>query len=517
MSPLPGLDRLEGGPGVLRRILTSTWGIATLALLMALVSLAVSSVMGAAGLLILMIVFVGTTLYGAVSFRYIQIPVIVWLITLMGFRLIVFIPTPGLPDLTLDRIAVLWVIAIFLLKMVIERWRLKGPFLLDMLLLVHMTYLLGSVLLRNPLGMNSWTKAYLMSYLAYFLGKNLMSDIRWLRRAFWVLVVVSLYHSVTSIAEHYKIYQLVWPKWILNKEFGWYVEGRSRGVFLQPGVLGMCIGMLMGAQIYLFRNTRHNLLRVLLFVSMLVSMLGVFYTYTRGAWLVAFVVILVMGVVGVKRYSMILVGIVLAAVLATSSGLINLKQDRFFQERIGTEDTVAGRVGTLAAAVRIFSDSPVFGVGFFRYNEVKSEYKETIQVPFFGVIKRGDYINASLHDIYIGVLAEDGLVGATLQAWIYAMILLILYRLMRSETVDQHFKQNIVPMITGIVLGYFVGGATFDFRYFTTLMGLFYFFAGVASGFYGDSLKRKPSGDVMVTPRVVPELHRPAFLDHRRP
>lgn len=473
--------------------------------------------MGLPGLLILAIVMVGTTIYGAVSFKYIQVPVIVWLVTLLGFRLIVFIPTPGLPDITLDRIAVLWVVAIFLLKMVVERQRLKGPFALDILLVVHMTYLLMSVYFRNPLGMNAWTKAYLMTYMAYFLGKNLMSDVKWLRAAFWVLVFVSIYHSVTAIAEHYGLYQLVWPKWILDRDFGWYVEGRARGVFLQPGVLGMCIGMLLATQIYLVRNVSNTLLRIFLFASMVAGLLGVLYTYTRGAWLVTFVVIAVMGAVGIRRYSGVLVAIVLAGILAVGTGLVNLKQDKFFQERVGTEDTVAGRVGTLAAAVRIFSDNPVFGVGFFRYNEVKQDYKETIQIPFFGVVKRADYIDASLHDIYIGVLAEEGLVGASMQAAIYIMILLMIWRLMRSKALDPHIKNDLVPLIAGIYVGYFIGGATFDFRYFTTLMGLFYFFAGVAAGHYEDAVAKERPEIVEAGPRVVPELHRPAFLDHRRP
>lgn len=480
--------------GLIPRLLGSQAFVIGLALATTAVMLAAQWRFGQTGPMFVLGAAIALSVFGVISFVHIQIPVIVWLTTMLGFRLIFFVQTPGLPDMTLDRVAMLWVIAIYLLKMVVEKRKLKGPFLLDMLLVLHGSYLLFSVILRNPDGMNNWTKAYLMTYTAYFLGKNLMTERKWLVATFWVMLFTNIYHSFTAIAEHYGWVSLIWPRWILDRGYGWFVEGRARGIFMQPGVLGMCMGMTLGTQLYLLRHTRRLVLRLFVLATIPMAVLGIFFTYTRGAWLVMIIVVFVMAAISIRRYLPVVLVIGISAGLLLASGTVRLQEDKFFQERVGTEHTVTGRVNTLATAYRVWRANPLFGVGFFKYNEVKQDFRETIRVPFFGVIKRTADDEASLHDIYIGVMAEEGLVGASMQAAIYGLILLMYWRIWRSRTVDPHFRAEILPIIVAVSAGYFIGGATFDFRYFNTLMGIFYFMAGIAAGHYEDALKgRGPS------------------------
>jgi hypothetical protein len=106
-----------------------------------------------------------------------------------------------------------------------------------------------------------------------------------------------------------------------------------------------------------------------------------------------------------------------------------------------------------------------------------------MRVPFFGLIKSQQDKEGALHDIYIGILAEEGLVGATMQGWLYffyirALIIGIQYRRREAD----HFTAYLLPAIGGLMACYFVGGFAFDYRYFTTLNSVFYLFGGLLIG-----------------------------------
>ncbi len=423
------------------------------------------------------------TILTIISLKYIQVPFIIWLIVLMGFRPMLFIPTPGLPDLTLDRVTMLWVVAAFAARTVAERRRLRPPFMPDLLILAHGTYLLLSCLFRNPEGFNLWTKSYLMAYTAYFLGKNLLADIRWLRRVMWVLLLMNIYHGFTAIAEHFHWDSLVWPKFILNKEIGFVTKERSRGVFLQPGVLGVALAMVVPIQFGLLLTSRGFLRKAIVVVSLLLAFPGLYFTYTRGTWVAAAGGLIALAVIGYRRYASTILSFALVATIVLSVGVVGLmQQDRFLKKRLESEHTLTGRINTMATAFRIFRDNPLFGCGFFRYNTVKWEYRETVKVPIFGVIRRSHDIESSLHDIYVGPLAEEGLFGMSLQVWFLVLTFRAFWRQYRRRASQDPVAMDYLPVIGGVMAAYFLGGISFDYRYFTTITSLFFFFCGIVHG-----------------------------------
>ncbi len=471
MSGVPARSPLGGEAGLL-----------LLSLLVGLSAMAVSQRLGTQGLLVMLVLLPFLVVLAIVSLRFIQVPLLVWVVVLMGFRPMLFIPTPGLPDITLDRVTMIWLVSVFVVKLVSERRSLRGPWLPDILIASHGLYLLFSCLLRNPAGFNIWTKSYLMAYTAYFLGKNLTGGSAWYRRVAWFMVAVNLYHGFTSIAEHFHWNSLVWPKFILDRSLGISVLGRSRGVFLQPAVLGTAIAMVLPIHLGLLRVTRAVAVRLLLVITLPLLFLGLYYTYTRGNWVAAAAGLIALAAVGFRSYGKMIGGIVLVGFLVLGTGLINLKQDKFLVERMESEHTVTGRINTMATALRVFRDNPLFGCGFFRYNSIKREYRQTIKVPFFGVIRRSHDIEASLHDIYLGPLAEEGLVGVSLQMG----FLFVTFRTFRRKYRWRHrgdpFARDILPVIAAVAAAYFAGGISFDYRYFTTITSLFFFHAGILHG-----------------------------------
>ena len=88
-------------------------------------------------------------------------------------------------------------------------------------------------------------------------------DAAQIRRVFIMIFALSFYHAFTSIAQHFHWNNLVWPKEILSSEVGFAPKGLSRGVFLQPGVFGIYLGMTLMVQFYFLIRARKLWLEVL--------------------------------------------------------------------------------------------------------------------------------------------------------------------------------------------------------------------------------------------------------------
>lgn len=455
-----------------------------LAAAMLAISWLVLNLAGLEGLTITIGAVAAGIVLAAASYRNLMIPVTMWLITLLGFRNLMMLYTPGLPDLSPERVLFVWIFSLFMFKLAMgERSHARWHWL-DTLLVAHLLYLLISILIHESAGMNSWTRSYLMGYGAYFVGKYMISG-RWgaIRFIFIFLLAMNLYFGVIAVAEYFKINALIWPKMILSPSTYAEWPGRSHGPFLQPAVFGIVMGMLLPIQLYFIRGAKEPIRRGLLFASIPLVAAGLYFTYTRGSWLAGIFGLLTVGLVSWRHYLPLVGRMIIVIVLLLAIGVVNPMQDRRFAERMGTEHTVTGRLGTLGRAYRIFQDNPLFGCGYFRYNEVKREYVGTIEVPVYGVIKRSQDIQGSIHDMYLGVIAEEGLVGAGLHLAIYMQVFFLFRRkyLLRHE--GDPFASFMMPVIAGLMIGYFVGGLSIDYRYFSSMTGLFFLMAGLIAGY----------------------------------
>jgi O-antigen ligase len=472
-----GAFHARGFSGLARIIL-----VVALAVFVFLACLRVVQNFGLQGLTVATGVLVALTLLAVLSLRNLQLAVLVWIVAISGFRSILIVDLPGIPDATPDRLLLIWIVFATLLRSFTEPGKPQPPFAPDVLMPTHTIYLLVSCLIANPIAFNLWTRSYLMPAAAYFFGKYLMSDVRWFQRMIRLFIAINLYMGITAVAEHMHWNALVWPASILEAERNW--AGRSMGIFRQPAVLGIFIGMILPFQFYLHLTARQVWVRWLHLVGIVVCLVGLFFTYTRGGWLATGVGLIVLAITGSRIYlrRLVVYGVLMAFVGGT--GLLSLKQDAFLQERMGNENTIEGRINLAFTAFRMWQANPVLGVGFKRFNELAMNYRETLEVPIYGLIKMGIDKDSSPHDIYIAVLAEEGLVGAALQVWIYIVILKVSFsmlRRLRRWDVD-NVEACLVPPVFALMAVYLVGGTTFDYRFFETLNSMFYLFAGVLIG-----------------------------------
>jgi len=426
-------------------------------------------------------IFVGTV-YTAASFRNLMFPFIVWLLTIGGFRFLWSIRTPLLPDLFLDRLMMIWLTGVFMVKFVAERRPFRGPHKLDLLMAVYAMYLFIRIYLQGMDFLNPWTQSTLIPYAAYFFAKNIITDYKRIKALLFVLLALLTYYCITSIGEKFVLSWLVFPKSILTERTGF--AGRSVGPFMQAPLFGTIIGMLLPVFLYFIAQARDGVTRFFLLLGLAAGFAGLYFTYTRGSWLAGVMAMVTVTVLNPRKYLKIFAPMVILVPLLAVS-FLGLGQDKFMKERVENDDTLGSRFGTAATALRIFKDNPVIGVGYFQFRQAREDYIQPVDVPGLGTIRFVQFRHNHIHDIYLGPLAENGLVGALLQGGIYFLILQTFIRKFRWRSRGDPVAYYVLPVFAGVFVGYLAGGLAIDYRFFAFTDTLFYMCAGILYGYQG--------------------------------
>ncbi len=418
--------------------------------------------------------------FSIISFRWLSIPFFLWILSVGGFRYIWSIQVPILPDLYLDRVTLIWLALVVMVKFSAERQAIRRPYGLDAVLFAHATYLLIQVYLQGMEAFHTWTVCILIPYAAFFMAKNIVITRSQLRTMLWVLFALSVYYNVTSVAEKLDINWLLWPKDMITNQGEF--RGRSSGPFLQAPLFGTVIGMLLPLHLYFLVVVKRAGARALLIVSLLLGLAGLYFTYTRGSWLAGVTALGTTALLNRRAYLKFLMpAVVIGAILAV--GVLGLAQDKFMKERVENENTVGARMGTAVTVLRVWRDYPLFGCGFFQYRHVRDRYIQPVEIPGLPTIRFVQFRHNSIHDIYLGPLAETGLVGTALQTAIYVMIFRVFWRKYRTRKKGDHFANYIMPVLGGLMVGYMVGGIAFDYRFFSVVGTYFLAAAGIVDGY----------------------------------
>ncbi len=419
-------------------------------------------------------------IYSIISFRYLTIPFHIFVLSVCGFRFIWSIQTPILPDLYLDRMTLIWLAMVFAVKFVSSRQTMRGPHKLDVLILAHGLFLFAQVAFQKFEAFHTWTMCILIPYAAYYLAKNIVITSRQIRTMLWVLLALSIYYNVTSVAEKYEINWLLWPRYMVGVKGEF--RGRSQGPFLQAPLFGTVIGMMLPLHLYFLATVKRFSARAMLSVSLLIGLAGLYFTYTRGSWLTGVVALATAVALNRQAYMRFLLpALVIAPVIAI--GFLGLAQDKFARERLENESTIGSRLGTAATVMRVWRDYPVFGCGFFQYRNVRGSYIQPVEIPGMAPIRFMQFRHTSIHDIYLGPLAENGIVGAAMQGAIYVLMLQAFRRKHALGVGGDHVIKLVLPILAGMMVGYMVGGLAFDYRFFSVVGTLFMVCAGTIDGY----------------------------------
>lgn len=245
------------------------------------------------------------------------------------------------------------------------------------------------------------------------------------------LVGLGTYLGATALFETAGLDALVFPPYINDPNYGILVE-RARGPFADPIANGMALFTCAGASVIALGTWRSGLARLFAGTTALLCLAGVLFTLTRGVWLGALVATAVMLVVVPalrRRTPLVLaagaltIGVALVAVPGLSEKVT---------ERGATQGTVYDRYALNRGAINMFEEKPLLGWGWYTWRDQNVNFLE--QGDDWPLPE--DVAKLPVHNLYLGFLAELGLIGTGL--WLAALALGVGGAILRRT--DEHMR-----------------------------------------------------------------------------
>ena len=225
----------------------------------------------------------------------------------------------------------------------------------------------------------------------YFLITNLVRTRAMLRQVTWVLLFagifmggLSVYQQVTKTFD--KTYggfaQVTGVGFTVETDRGAVRQRRLAGPLGEKNRYAQIMLMLVPLGLFRFWNERSFWWRTLAVVGTALAALGGILTFSRGGavgFVLMLVLMAVMGYLRPRQLVMITVGLALLLVavpqlrtrlvsLQSMAGLVSQDQ------RVRVEGSFRGRATEMLAAVRVFADHPILGVGPGRFKYYSAEY-----------------------------------------------------------------------------------------------------------------------------------------------
>jgi O-antigen ligase len=412
---------------------------------------------------------------------------LVWLFAAIFIPSAVFlISTPGFPDIYLERIIFVFLIPPLLFAILSGKERLLPNTALEYwmgILLVILIISMGRTgFLATPGGgfqpFHIFLTGFFFPFSFYYFGKTFIYSKESLRVLLWGLMVFFVYFVITAYLEHFKINALIYPRFVTNPLIGLHY-GRARGPFLSAPVNGWIIATLFFSTLLLLLEIENIFVRGLLLLFILATPLAIFYTYTRAVWLSFILAPLVVSVFSKRlliRRRLVPFLLIFLIVLA-SVGWENLKSSERAAGGVMEIPEVEARIALYDITKVIFRNAPLFGLGLGRFNDAIPYY-----APEFGPAGRD--LLASQHNIFLGIVAEVGLIG--LVPFLIILYYLIkysffLYRILGEEGL---ISKELVVTFWAILIIYLASASFIQSQYFIAPNSLVFLWGGIIVGSY---------------------------------
>lgn len=239
-----------------------------------------------------------------------------------------------------------------------------------------------------------------------------------LRRVVWALLLVGIFLGTISCYQYFtgtfdNNYGGFAVKPVINTNDSGDVESRVTGPIGDPNFYAQTMLVLVPLALERLRNERSWILRTLAIWSLVVCIGTILATLSRGAFL-GLGVVAILWLIKYPPKPLVLIVMLVGIAL-----LLPVIPERY-TNRVGTlysaivgpsnerleDHSVRGRTSEAIAAVMMFADSPLIGVGLGNYNVNYQQYSRQL-----GLDPRRE--NRSAHNLYLEIAAERGLLGLT--------------------------------------------------------------------------------------------------------
>jgi len=313
----------------------------------------------------------------------------------------------------------------------------------------------------------------------FFLTANNVRDVTRFRKLIRLLI------SITTVAAAYGIFQhLTKIDFFGNVKHLNQPIPRSIGFFDGPATFGNYILLVLPVVIGLSAYSNTGSAKRWLWLSGLIIMIAIIFSYGRGVWLGLIAGLIFMAILRSKK----LVFFVLTGIIVCSTVLFILPSSKISQRIRGSIKStrpVGDRIYFLEGGLRIIRDYPITGVGWEGFRKVYPRYKPA----------EGRESGCNAHNNFLDVTVDSGLLGLGIFLWLLITIYKVSFYILK-ELQDGYFK-GIAWGFLGSFTAFLIAGLSqYNFGDSEVVM-LFYFLLGM----------------VMVIPRIVESNKSSISLD----
>jgi len=270
-------------------------------------------------------------------------------------------------------------------------------------------------------------KNYMEMMLLYFLAINVIKNEDRQKTMLIIMSLVILFIAVRS----YRNFSAA-SSFSYDKRVGGPFEAVGLGANHYGAFVVDYIAVLLG--IFFFDKNRWR--RLLYLSAILFSLHPLFYSYSRGAYLAAFVVIAFIGITKKRSMLVLFVAILIAWQAILPASVVDRIQMTETPEG-EIEHSAGGRLALWDYAFTLFKENPVFGIGYGGYG-----------LSSGGVAIENDEIlpeNQDVHNFFVRTLCEQGIIGSVLLLLIFGRAFFSGFRL---------YKIAPSPMQKGLGFGF---------------------------------------------------------------
>jgi O-antigen ligase len=413
---------------------------------------------------------------------------------------------PLIPDLTPYRVVWSVITAFFLLDLAMgKRVLLPANMKIEISMLLFCLYMAssgiiaGTIITEDGIIIETLLMGYIMPFSIYFFGKNIVDDEKKVRKSYAFFTIIGLYLGLTGIFEHFRLDFLVWPRYIMNPAVGIHF-GQARGPFVQAGINGMTISLILFISTYLYLNETNKIKRISLVSIILIMMITLFFTYNRASW-IGFIIASIVLPFFYRRLRIIYVlGVLAITIFLMVAQSINLfrfdaEAQQYFQSagslrrgldvktalghRLKSKDSLYSRINLFVAQLRMINEKPLFGFGYLRFKKDSAQYFRPIKGIPFNVDK-----GIASQSGFMVVLVELGIVGMTIYLYLLYAIFDLAKKSYHILPRDGFLGRGIVGVVVGLFIVYLIG---YQFREARTNMicnAIFFLNVGILAGLY---------------------------------
>jgi len=242
---------------------------------------------------------------------------------------------------------------------------------------------------------------FLVPFVAYWLVRFSNAQEKELKQLLPLMLVLNLAQYVIGLTSWFAPQALpsIWRTRVVGE--------RTTGTFGQPAVYA---GLLILFAVLFYHdamNRPKSSRRTLQILAFGLGMVCVFFTFTRGAWLVGILALLGMLFLYPKP-TLSLIAIVLPIMLILSTSVLAAEFAHAYERLQTTEEGAEARLVLANAGKEMFYVKPVFGWGFNNYDRYDWKFLERVAetTPTTWQIRQG-----TSHHTYLTILAEMGVFG----------------------------------------------------------------------------------------------------------